>query len=62
MTGGYRDSNRSDNTNLIFTGCDITIIMVLGMIIVTHNYHVMHYYTNENCEFNNNIIFIINSV
>ena len=36
VTGGYRDSNRSDNGAIFVTGCDITVTMELGMIIITH--------------------------
>ena len=34
VTGGYKQYNRSDNADLI-TGCDVTVIMELGMIIIS---------------------------
>ena len=35
MTGGYRQYNRSNNTDLPITGCDVTVIMELGMITIS---------------------------
>ena len=32
-TGGAKEPNRSDNTNILVTSCDDTIIVELGMII-----------------------------
>ena len=36
VTGGYREHNRSNNTDLPVSGCDAIVIMELGMIIITH--------------------------
>ena len=33
INGGYKQSNRSDNTHILVTGCDVTNIIELGMII-----------------------------
>ena len=38
VTGGYSEWNQSDNTNIVITGSDVTIITELGMII---NIHIM---------------------
>ena len=38
VTGGYREYNQSDNTNIPITGSDVTFIIELGMII---NIHIM---------------------
>ena len=35
MTGGYNEYNQSNNTYLPVTGCDVTVIMELGMIIIS---------------------------
>ena len=35
VTGGHKEYNRSDNTDLPITGCDVTVIMELGMIIIS---------------------------
>ena len=56
VTGGYNEYNRSNNTNLPVSGCDITVIVELGMIIITH---IMWYIM---VLINNNIKFIINYV
>ena len=36
VTGGYREYNQTNNTDLPVSGCDVTVIMELGMIIITH--------------------------
>ena len=33
INGGYKERNRSANTHIPVTGCDVTIIVELGMII-----------------------------
>ena len=33
ITGGAKQYDRSDNTSIPVTGCDVTIIVELGMII-----------------------------
>ena len=33
INGGTKEYDRSDNTNILVTGCDMTIIVELGMII-----------------------------
>ena len=33
IIGGLKERNRSDNTYIPVTGCDVTIIVELGMII-----------------------------
>ena len=33
INGGYKQFDRSDNTHIPVTGCDVTIIVKLGMII-----------------------------
>ena len=33
VTGGCRELDRSDNSNIVITGSDITFIIELGMII-----------------------------
>ena len=38
VTGGCREWDRSDNTNIVITGSDVTFIIELGMII---NIHIM---------------------
>ena len=38
VTGGFRECDHSDNTNIVITGSDVTYIIELGMII---NIHVM---------------------
>ena len=35
VTGGYKEYNRSDNTSLPVSGCDVTVIVELGMIIIS---------------------------
>ena len=35
VTGGHKEHNRSNNTHLPITGCDVTVIMELGMIIIS---------------------------
>ena len=37
VIGGYREYDRSNNTDLLITGCDVTVIIELGMFIITHN-------------------------
>ena len=31
MIGGYREYDQSNNTDLLITGCDVTVIIELGM-------------------------------
>ena len=38
VTGGCREWDRSDNSNIVITGSDVTFIIELGMII---NIHIM---------------------
>ena len=38
VTGGSSKVNKSDNTNIVITGSDVTFIIELGMII---NIHIM---------------------
>ena len=38
FTGGYREYNRFNKTNIVITGSDVTFIIELGMII---NIHIM---------------------
>ena len=38
VTGGKSEFNQSDNTDIVITGSDVTIILDLGMII---NIHIM---------------------
>ena len=35
VTGGYKEHNRSTNTDFPVSGCDVTVIMELGMIIIS---------------------------
>ena len=53
MTGGSKEYNRSNNTDLPITGCDVIVIIELGMIIIscdvlsyTHN-NTSHDVTND---------------
>ena len=51
VTGGSREYNRSNNTDLPVTGCDVTIIIELGMIIITHIMRCIILFTNDSYEF-----------
>ena len=31
VVGGYREYDQSNNTDLLITGCDVTVIIELGM-------------------------------
>ena len=42
MTGDYREYNRSNNTDLPVSGCDVTVIMELCMIIITQELFLMN--------------------
>ena len=35
MTGGSKECNHSNNTDLPITGCDVTVMVELGMIIMS---------------------------
>ena len=35
VIGGHKEHNRSNNTDLPITGCDVTVIMELGMFIIS---------------------------
>ena len=35
VTGGYKEYNQSDNTSRPVSGCDVTVIVELGMIIIS---------------------------
>ena len=63
MTGGYNEHNRSNNTDLPITGCDVTVIMELGMIIISCVVYttIHHMMTLMNLIYNN-VKFIINYI
>ena len=60
VSGGYRECNRSLNAFQPLTGCDVTVIIELGMIIITHIMSYIIVYTNEVVNLINN--YIINYV
>ena len=35
MTGGHKEHNRFNNTDFPITGCDVTVMVELGMIIMS---------------------------
>ena len=35
MTGGCKECNQSDDTSRPITGCDVTVMVELGMIIMS---------------------------
>ena len=50
VNGGYKEYNRSNKAYVPVTGCDVTVIMELGMTIIIHIMWYIIVYTNDSYE------------
>ena len=47
VTGGHKEYNRSNNTYVSVTGCNVTVIIELGMIIISCDVFCKHNNTSH---------------